>query len=287
MGKRLLDASVGTVLAVLAIPLILALALMSAATFRAWPFFTQTRVGRRGKPFRILKIRTLPRTAPAYAEKSEVSQLTLPRVATLLRSSHLDELPQLLLVPLGKMSLVGPRPEMEFLHAEADTGFAELRTSVRPGCTGLWQISRAANGMIWEAPEYDRIYLLHASIRFDLWILARTLFVISPRARYVSLDTLPRWAVGGVAARRRSVGIPSALRGFRLVPRVFSRSYEGRLDDSLPTPRLEPATSTAPDAVHLVAAGAAADGAVIEVEPEAQLVENVVIAPQPHGPTVA
>ncbi|MDP1793511.1 MAG: sugar transferase, partial [Acidimicrobiales bacterium] len=91
------------------------------------------------------------------------------------RNKHLDELPQLFLVLTCKMSQVGPRPEMPNLHAAGDKEFAELRTTVRPGCAGLWQVSEHQDRMIWEAPIYDMAYIKHPSLGFDLWILMRTM----------------------------------------------------------------------------------------------------------------
>ncbi|MBW3614211.1 MAG: sugar transferase, partial [Actinobacteria bacterium] len=85
-----------------------------------------------------------------------------------------DELPQLLLVPIGRMSLVGPRPEMPFLHDAMPAPFARLRTEVRPGCAGLWQIGHQCSGLIVEAPEYDLYYVDNWSPVMDLVILWRT-----------------------------------------------------------------------------------------------------------------
>ena len=82
-------------------------------------------------------MRTLPTTAPRYATKYELVRLRIPAFSLMLRRLHLDELPQLLHVLAGKMSLVGPRPEMPNLYCAFDAEFAERRVSVRPGCTGL------------------------------------------------------------------------------------------------------------------------------------------------------
>ena len=92
-----------------------------------------------------------------------------------MRRLHLDELPQLFLVVIGKMSLVGPRPEMHSLTTHYGDEFAAQRTQVRPGCTGLWQISEHCTKMIFEHPEFDLQYVQNRSLRFDMWIIARTL----------------------------------------------------------------------------------------------------------------
>jgi lipopolysaccharide/colanic/teichoic acid biosynthesis glycosyltransferase len=195
MTKRAADIALGVVLALIALPLVTTLAVISAVMFRCWPFFTQERVGLGGATFRIVKIRTLPRTTPALADKYAIASVALPVFARFLRATHLDELPQLLLVPSGHMSLVGPRPEMRFLHDGGDPAFARLRTSVRPGCTGLWQISRTNGQLIWQAPEYDEFYVRHACVRLDLWILAQTLQSITPFSRAITLEDVPRWVL--------------------------------------------------------------------------------------------
>jgi lipopolysaccharide/colanic/teichoic acid biosynthesis glycosyltransferase len=195
LGKRLVDVALGTVLAVLALPLILLVAVVSAASLRAWPFFMQERVGRNGRRFRVPKLRTLPRSVPPAADKYEIARLDVPVVCRLLRHAHLDELPQLLLVPFGRMSLVGPRPEMPRLHLNGDAEFAEARVACRPGCTGLWQVSADAHRLIWEAPEYDLFYLRHGSMRLDIWILWRTALLLSGVAGPVTLDQVPRWCL--------------------------------------------------------------------------------------------
>jgi lipopolysaccharide/colanic/teichoic acid biosynthesis glycosyltransferase len=180
----------------LVLPTLVLCALGTAIALRAWPFFTQARVGRGGCEFRCFKLRTLPPQTPRYAAKHEVTHLPVPPFSAALRRLHLDELPQLLLVLSGSMSLVGPRPEMPYLHEAMRPGFQRLRTAVTPGCTGLWQISGYRDQMIDEHPEYDEHYIAHRSLRLDLWIVWRTVRLILPgrAARVASLDELPAWA---------------------------------------------------------------------------------------------
>lgn len=194
LTKRLLDITLGTVLCVLVTPVVVALAVGSAVCLGCWPIFSQWRVGRGNRPFRMYKIRTLPRSAPRYADKYGISEIPLSRFCRFLRNSHLDELPQLWLVPLGRMSLVGPRPEMPALHARFDAAFGELRTSVRPGCTGLWQVSARAHQLIREAPEFDRVYVQQATPLLDLWIMWRTLCNVV-RPPDTTLDDVPAWGL--------------------------------------------------------------------------------------------
>ncbi|MGQ0615617.1 MAG: sugar transferase [Acidimicrobiia bacterium] len=194
--KRIIDAIVASVLLVVTLPVLLVAVVGCALSLRAWPFFSQTRIGRDGRPFRFVKVRTLPVDAPRYSRKYDLDTDAIPRFCAALRHLKLDELPQLWLVVRGHMSLVGPRPEMPFLNDQFDPGFAEVRSSVLPGCTGLWQIGEHSDGLILEHPEFDRFYIENRSVRLDLWILARTVRLLIPvgRRQFLSLDQLPAWA---------------------------------------------------------------------------------------------
>lgn len=195
--RRAFDVVVSAVLLVLVLPVIVAVAIGSAIALRAWPFFTQDRVGRDGQLFRFVKVRTLPVDMPGYVDKHQLEVDRIPTFCRFLRRLHLDELPQLLLVLRGRMSLVGPRPEMAYLHDRMAPQFSSLRTSVRPGCTGLWQVSEACTDLISAAPEYDQAYLAGRSLRLDVWILAQTTRKMLGLGRAITLDTLPAWAVSG------------------------------------------------------------------------------------------
>ncbi len=191
MLKRLFDIVASLALLVITLPFIAVMAVVLAVRFRAWPFFRQDRIGKDGEVFAFLKLRTLPANAPSYADKYEIQEVELPRLARVLRNKHLDELPQLLLVLTGKMSLVGPRPEMPNLHEAGDQEFAALRTTVRPGCAGLWQVSEHQDRLIWEAPVYDMAYVQHPSLGFDLWILMRTMLFMLHLRPAVALTDVP------------------------------------------------------------------------------------------------
>ena len=202
--KRLFDIALGTALAILVLPLVVILAVGVAISLRAWPYFTQTRIGRDGKPFTFIKLRTLPVHAPKYADKYEIAAFHRKGLAGFLRKSHLDELPQLFLVPLGRLSLVGPRPEMPHLHENLGS-FGVARTAVRPGCVGLWQVSTGTQRLIGESPEYDLFYLQRWSVRFDVWILFRYLTLLAGLQSQVALEDVPSWATG------RGLVAPSAI----------------------------------------------------------------------------
>ena len=199
LAKRTMDIVVGTALAIVCLPIMVVTAIIAAISLRCWPLFVQERVGRNGRMFSMVKIRTLPPQAPRYASKYELSEVHIPKATAMLRRLHLDELPQLLLVPTGRMSLVGPRPEMQVLYEEFDSYAAKLRTSVRPGCTGLWQVSPRAEGLIPESPEFDEFYLEHHTIRLDVWILWRTFGLMVLHRKPAALEAIPEWTF----ARRR------------------------------------------------------------------------------------
>jgi lipopolysaccharide/colanic/teichoic acid biosynthesis glycosyltransferase len=202
VGKRVLDVVLGTILALLALPVILVLSVAVCMSLHTWrPFFLQKRVGRGGKLFTIIKLRTLPVHAPPAADKYVIAGIETTRLGQALRASHLDELPQLLLVPVGRMSLVGPRPEMPGLLASFDPTFVAARSRLRPGCTGFWQISVDAGRLIGEAPEYDVYYLQHAGVRFDGWVLWRSLLFVV-QGQPVSFDDVP------LSAQRRNHARP-------------------------------------------------------------------------------
>lgn len=172
--RRIAEAVLAGTALVISIPIIAACAAVSAFTYRASPFFVHERVGLGGRHFRFYKIRTLPPTTNRYADKYSLGESRIPKRMQWMRRLHLDELPQLAHVVVGQMSLVGPRPEMPVLHDSLPPQFAQLRTSVRPGLTCLWQISPHNQGLIGERSEYDRLYVDYCNAKLDAWILAQT-----------------------------------------------------------------------------------------------------------------
>ena len=144
-------------------------------------FFRQGRLGRGGAPFDLIKFRTMVQDAeadgpPRWASRQD-PRVTL--VGRFLRRTRLDELPNLVNVLRGEMSLVGPRPERpEFVaQLEREVPFYRTRLLVRPGLTGWAQVNHpygdSVRGAI-EKLEYDLYYVKHRSLFFDLWIVVRT-----------------------------------------------------------------------------------------------------------------
>jgi lipopolysaccharide/colanic/teichoic acid biosynthesis glycosyltransferase len=149
-------------------------------------FFRQKRVGRNGEPFGMMKLRTMVTNADALkAELASRNEAAGPlfkmrddprvtRVGRLLRKTSLDELPQLWNVVRGDMSLVGPRPAIPD-EVSAWTPDLHHRLRVRPGLTGLWQISGRSDATFESYEHLDLYYTDNWSLARDLWIIARTI----------------------------------------------------------------------------------------------------------------
>lgn len=213
--KRLLDVVVGGVLALASLPFILVLAAGVAVSLRAWPLFVQHRPGREGRSLLMVKLRTLPPTTPKYMDKHSLGLETakLPWLCSLLRRTHLDELPQLFSVVAGHMSLVGPRPALPGHVEPVAEEFESLRRSVRPGCTGLWQLSVASSDTATSAPRFDMFYVCYASTRLDLWIMVRTVGWVLGLVKPIEIGDMPAWLYGPGLAEvtwTRDVPAPAA-----------------------------------------------------------------------------
>jgi lipopolysaccharide/colanic/teichoic acid biosynthesis glycosyltransferase len=193
--KRSFDIVVGSLLAIAVLPVIIMLSVGCAVALRSSPFFLQHRVGKGGRPFVFPKLRTLPTSTPPNIDKYALNSVRIPRFCSFLRRSHLDELPQLLIVPFGRMSLVGPRPEMLDVLRRYPAELVSERIRVRPGCTGLWQISGSVSMLIYEAPQYDRLYIRRGGPLLDYWILYRTARLWLSRGAHVGLDDVPDWVL--------------------------------------------------------------------------------------------
>src|SRR4051812_40842286 len=143
--KRVLDVMVGVPLCLLVLPTVLVLCVILVIQQRSpRALFVHQRFGYQGRLISVPKLRTLSRATHPYADKTVVELQPVSRFASFLRRSHLDELPQLFLVPFGRLSLVGPRPCMVNEAIEhSNEHFRQVRTSVPVGCTGLWQVGAA------------------------------------------------------------------------------------------------------------------------------------------------
>ena len=176
VSKRIFDVALALAAIVLMGPLLLLVAVFVALRLGRPVLFSQLRVGREGARFRLYKFRTLSREA---IERSDHDWIVEPpnRLAAFLRSTGLDELPQLINVLRGEMSLVGPRPERPYFveRFQNELPFYSTRYRLQVGITGWAQVNGLrGDTSIAERVEYDLYYLNHWSLWFDLRILART-----------------------------------------------------------------------------------------------------------------
>ena len=189
-GKRLFDLVAATGLLILLAPLLAIIALAVKLDSRGPVFFRQVRMGRDRKPFRVFKFRTMVHNAPQDIHRDYVRRLArgevegdglkklvddprVTRVGRFLRRTSLDELGQLLNVVAGDMSLVGPRPGIEY-ELENYEPRHHRRFEVRPGITGLWQVSGRNEVGFVEMLDLDVRYVEEMGPLLDLKILART-----------------------------------------------------------------------------------------------------------------
>jgi len=175
-AKRTIDLIVALLFLGICSPIMLIAALLVKLDSRGPVFFSQQRIGRDGKAFTIYKFRSMLDTAAPYAlTPIERIDPRITRIGAFLRSTGLDELPQLWNVFKGEMSLVGPRPEMPFI-VEKYSELEMKRLKVKPGITGLWQVyARATRLPIHSHIEYDLYYIENLSLSLDLMILLDTI----------------------------------------------------------------------------------------------------------------
>jgi len=184
--KRTLDVAGASVALLGLSPLLAGLALLVRSKLGSPVLFRQTRPGMNGEPFELLKFRTMTDDVdPDGALLSDEQRIT--EFGTWLRSTSLDELPELINVIRGEMSLVGPRPLlMRYLPLYSDT--QSRRHDVLPGITGLAQIS-GRNGLTWDEKfALDVEYVDELSLRLDLTILARTISTVVSREGIAAQD---------------------------------------------------------------------------------------------------
>lgn len=196
-AKRALDVSVAAIGLVVGLPGLVLIALAVRRT-PGPVLFRQTRVGRGGRTFRMLKFRTMHAGTDDRVHRDYVTRLLreesppagrvrglykleddrrVTRVGAWLRRTSLDELPQLWNVLRGEMSLVGPRPALPYEVELYEPPHRE-RLTVRPGITGLWQVSGRSQLSMRQALDLDVEYVRRRGLGLDLWILARTVPVV-------------------------------------------------------------------------------------------------------------
>jgi exopolysaccharide biosynthesis polyprenyl glycosylphosphotransferase len=185
-AKRAFDLALGTLALLVTSPIWLVAAGLVASTSRGPVFFKQERVGRDGRRFTLMKFRTMVVDAEAMLvqlrDRNEASgplfklrdDPRITRVGKWLRRLSIDELPQLVNVLRGEMSLVGPRPPLQS-EVDAYEDWQRDRLEVRPGITGLWQVSGRSDLSFDEYVRLDLFYIENWSLAFDVYILAKTI----------------------------------------------------------------------------------------------------------------
>lgn len=159
-------------------------------------FYSQERIGKDGKPFRMWKFRSMVVNADKMIDQLEdqneidgamfkiKDDPRVTKIGHVIRKYSLDELPQLWNVVIGDMSLVGPRPPLPEEVAEY-TDYDKQRLEVMPGCTGLWQVTRRSEADFDEMVWLDLIYINHSSVWEDFKLLVKTVgVVIHPNGAY-------------------------------------------------------------------------------------------------------
>ncbi len=191
--KRTLDLMLGGIALLLASPVMALIAIAIKLDSPGVAFFKQPRVGESGKIFGMIKFRSM--VADADQRQDEVVERTedgrlvhkrkddprVTRVGALIRATSLDELPQLLNVLKGEMSLVGPRPELPWLVEQYEPG-QRKRFAVPQGITGWWQVNGRSNKLMHEHTEEDLYYIQNYSLLLDLQILYRTIGAVIKRS---------------------------------------------------------------------------------------------------------
>jgi exopolysaccharide biosynthesis polyprenyl glycosylphosphotransferase len=235
VAKRVFDIAVAATLMVITAPIWLVAAIVIPLESPGPVLFSQERVGKGGRRFRLLKFRSMWTDTNPYAPSPEGDvDPRITRSGRVLRTLGFDELPQLINVLKGEMSMVGPRPEMPFI-VDGYTAHERLRLEAKPGITGPWQISPDRHAAIHENLEYDLYYIRHQSVALDALILLETAFFTAGLA-LKALKRLNKGSVGQKAAidtprtgsfrlvaldqRRRSEVVPE--NWTRLVPAVCS-----------------------------------------------------------------
>jgi sugar transferase (PEP-CTERM system associated) len=183
--KRVFDLALASLLLIACAPLLLLTMLMIRLESPGPVLFRQERVGRDGQPFRVLKLRSMrldaERDGPRWASAADPR---VTRVGQVIRLLRIDELPQLLNVLAGDMSMVGPRPERPFFVEQLtrDIPYYAVRHSVKPGLTGWAQVRYQYGSTVEDARsklQYDLYYVKNHGVMLDLLILLETVVVVA------------------------------------------------------------------------------------------------------------
>jgi exopolysaccharide biosynthesis polyprenyl glycosylphosphotransferase len=195
--KRIFDSVFAALGLLLLLPVFAAVALMIKLNSRGPVFFTQERIGRNGKSFRFFKFRSMRMGSDDHSREAQYARLIsgafqgatnenpmkivdesrVTSIGRFLRKTSLDELPQLINVLKGDMSLVGPRPCLPYEWKHYDE-WHKKRFNVMPGCTGMWQVLGRSQVSFQEMIILDLFYSQNISFRLDLWLIFKTIPVM-------------------------------------------------------------------------------------------------------------
>lgn len=176
-AKRALDVGVSSALIITLIPFWVVAAVLIKYSDRGPVFFLQERIGKDYRIFRLLKLRSMSVNADRGIEQTFGDSPEVTKFGSVIRRTKLDETPQLINVLLGDMSLVGPRPCLPTLVADFNAD-AHVRVMVKPGLTGLSQVSGNIF-LSWEARwRLDKQYVQTQSMGLDLKILLKTMWIV-------------------------------------------------------------------------------------------------------------
>ncbi|MFR0600753.1 sugar transferase [Lactobacillus equicursoris] len=194
--KRLFDILASSVALILLSPLFLILAIKIKGEDGGPVFYSQIRIGKDEKPFRIYKFRSMVVNAEKMKKdllaQNEVEGAMfkmhddprITKVGKFIRAHSLDELPQLWNVLIGNMSLVGPRPPLP-KEVEMYSDYDKQRLLVKPGCSGLWQATSRNSADFAEMVQLDIEYINKSGVFMDLWIIFKTIgVIIHPNGMY-------------------------------------------------------------------------------------------------------
>lgn len=175
--KRLSDLVISLVLLCVLFPLLLVIAVVVAIDTKASPLFVQERVGKNNVRFKMLKFRTMQVDAPANVatHKLKNADQYISKIGAFLRKTSLDELPQLLNIFWGDMSLIGPRPVVPSERDLVSLRSVNGANRVRPGLTGWAQVNGRDGVPVTEKAMLDAHYSRHYSIKMDWMVIRRTL----------------------------------------------------------------------------------------------------------------
>ena len=194
--KRGFDVLASGLALILLSPLFLVLIILIKREDGGPAFYSQERIGKNEKPFKMWKFRSMIVDADKMLDKLEdqneidgamfkiKDDPRITKIGHVIRKYSLDELPQLWNVVIGDMSLVGPRPPLPS-EVEEYTNYDKQRLTVMPGCTGLWQVTRRSEADFDEMVWLDIVYINHSGVWEDLKLIIKTVLVmIHPNGAY-------------------------------------------------------------------------------------------------------